>query len=98
MFVGSDKEYEDFVKNFGYVKYKNTPTYKKLMQVIAGAKLFIGNQSFPYSIAESIKQNCIQETDTWVGNCQYTRHNAFISKNGENYKFSEISNFIDHYV
>ena len=98
MFVGSDKEYEDFVKNFGYVKYKNTPTYKKLMQVIAGAKLFIGNQSFPYSIAESIKQNCIQETDTWVGNCQYTRHNAFISKNGENYKFSEISKFIDHYV
>lgn len=98
MFVGSNKEYEDFVKNFGYVKYKNTPTYKKLMQVIAGAKLFIGNQSFPYSIAESIKQNCIQETDTWVGNCQYTRHNAFISKNGENYRFSEISKFIDHYV
>ena len=96
-FVGTVAEYHDFIKKFGRVIYYPTKTYYELMEIIAGCKLYIGNQSFGYAIAESIKQNCIQETDTWVGNCQYRRYNSLIFTDGQGYDYDIIKNFIRKY-
>jgi hypothetical protein len=98
IYVGLPAEYAEFSKQYGSVDYHICNNYTNIMEVIAGAKLFIGNQSFPYAIAESMKQNCIQETDTWVGNCQFYRHNAYISKNGEKYDYTDIKKFIELYI
>lgn len=98
IFVGLGDEYTEFCKNFGKIDYHFTKDYYELMEVIAGAKLFIGNQSFPYSIAEAMKQNCVQETDTWVGNCQFKRHNSFISKDGEEFDYNFLKYYIERFI
>jgi len=98
IFVGLPDEYKEFSSNFGKIKYVESSSILELFHIISGCKIFIGNQSFPYSLAEGLKKNCIQETDTWVGNCQYFRHNSFISKNGNKYDFSEIDKFITKFL
>ena len=98
IFVGLPDEYKEFSSNFGKIKYIESKNILELFYIISGSKVFIGNQSFPYSLAEGLKKNCIQETDTWVGNCQYFRHNSFISKNGSDYNFEKIENFINKFL
>jgi len=98
IFVGLPDEYKEFSFNFGKIKYIESKNILELLHIISGSKVFIGNQSFPYSLAEGLKKNCIQETDTWVGNCQYFRHNSFISKNGSDYNFEKIENFINRFL
>ena len=39
-------------------------------RIIAGSKIFIGNQSTPFAIAEGMKHNRILETDITIPNCQ----------------------------
>jgi len=80
--VGLPDEHQAFVDEFGFVNYQPTDNFLQLARVIAGAKLFIGNQSSPYAIAEGLKMNTIQET--WIGegrecgdaNCVFPRGNA----------------------
>lgn len=98
IFVGLPDEYKEFSSNFGKIKYVESSSILELFHIISGCKIFIGNQSFPYSLAEGLKKNCIQETDTWVGNCQYFRHNSYISKNGNEYDFSKIDKFITKFL
>lgn len=55
-FIGLEDEFEDFRKEVPsanvFIKAKD---FLELAQVIAGAKLFIGNQSFAFSLAEALK-------------------------------------------
>lgn len=61
-FVGLPFEHQVFEATFDVkVHYWPTPDALTLARVIAGAKQFISNQSFPHAIAEAMKMNLIQE-------------------------------------
>jgi hypothetical protein len=54
-FIGVEqewKEMKEMIPNIEHVPVKN---FLEMAQVIAGSKFFIGNQSFPFSIAEGLK-------------------------------------------
>jgi len=54
-FVGLKDEYEDMKQHIPSLKYKTVNNFLELAEVIAGCKFFIGNQSFPFSLAEALK-------------------------------------------
>ncbi|HEY2581214.1 MAG TPA: hypothetical protein VGI43_05390 [Mucilaginibacter sp.] len=55
VFVGIKSEYEDFSKSVPGLQWKQVNDFLELAQIIAGCKFFIGNQSFPFAIAEGLK-------------------------------------------
>lgn len=55
LFIGVKSEYEDMKKAIPNLKWYQTENFHEIAQMIAGCKFFIGNQSFPYSIAEGLK-------------------------------------------
>ncbi|WP_157369237.1 alpha-mannosyltransferase [Zavarzinella formosa] len=61
VFVGTAREHADFTHNFGPIPYQPTNDLLELACVIAGADLFIGNQSCPRAIAEGLKLPVIVE-------------------------------------
>lgn len=76
-FVGTPNEWTDFghtVQNL--IPYLETPTLLDLSQVIAGADLFIGNQSCAYAIAEGLKRPAVLEVCPWMPNCLFSRHDC----------------------
>jgi hypothetical protein len=84
IFVGSPEEHQTF-RGFGVpqidIPYHHTPTLLELARVIAGAKVFIGNQSAPMAVALGLGTNLIQEV--WPGNpnCILKRCNAIYCMN-----------------
>ncbi|MCB0284688.1 MAG: hypothetical protein KDF60_19045 [Calditrichaeota bacterium] len=54
-FVGLKEEYEDMKKLVPSLKYRPVKDFLELAQVIAGCRFFIGNQSFPFALAEALK-------------------------------------------
>jgi hypothetical protein len=54
-FVGMKEEYEDLKRSIPALEYKPIDNFLELAQVIAGCKFFIGNQSFPFALAEALK-------------------------------------------
>lgn len=75
-FVGLYEEWEIFCKLHGNIKYCYTSSALDLAETICGCKLFIGNQSFPYSLAEALKVNTIQATSDRVPDCFFLRENV----------------------
>jgi hypothetical protein len=61
LFIGVKSEYEDMKKEIPNLKWFQTENFLEIAQMIAGCKFFIGNQSFPYSIAEGLKAPRILE-------------------------------------
>lgn len=55
VFVGLPDEYADMKPLVPNMEYKPVANFLELAQVIAGSKLFIGNQSFPFALAEALK-------------------------------------------
>ncbi|RYE27215.1 MAG: hypothetical protein EOP45_01925 [Sphingobacteriaceae bacterium] len=55
IFIGVKSEYEDMQKAIPNLKTIQVKNFLELAQIIAGCKVFIGNQSFPYSVAEGLK-------------------------------------------
>jgi hypothetical protein len=55
VFIGVEAEYEDMRKAIPDIKWVQVDNFLQLARIIAGCKLFIGNQSFPFSIAEALK-------------------------------------------
>lgn len=55
VFVGVQAEYEEMKKSIPNLKWQQVNDFLELAQIIAGCKLFIGNQSFPFSLAEGLK-------------------------------------------
>lgn len=76
VFVGLETEYADFVKDFGFLPYRPTKNFLELARLIAGCRLYIGNQSLPYAICEGLKHDSLLEV--WPGgpNCLFERKNA----------------------
>jgi hypothetical protein len=61
VFVGLPDEFEDMKKSIPTLNYVSVNNFLELAEVIAGSKLFIGNQSFPFSIAEGLKVKRVLE-------------------------------------
>jgi hypothetical protein len=79
VFIGLEEEWEDFEKNVGLkVRYRSVPNYLEMAGVIAAAKLFIGNQSFPYSLAEAMKINRVLEMCVSCPNCNPQSDNGHL--------------------
>jgi hypothetical protein len=63
IFVGTTEEHEDFVKVTGFpVEHYSVKDFKELADIIAGADLFMGNQSAAYSIAMGLGKASVLET------------------------------------
>lgn len=76
VFIGLEREHAQFCKAFGKVDWHPAGNFLEAARLIAGAKLFVGNQSAPYSIAEGLKQNAILESCTSALDCQFQRDNV----------------------
>lgn len=60
-FVGLKDEYEDMRQQIPSLKYKAVDNFLELAEIIAGCRFFIGNQSFPFSVAEALKVKRVLE-------------------------------------
>jgi hypothetical protein len=70
VFVGSEDEHGDFEAATGLrIRRVRTASWKVLAGVIRGGKLFVGNQSFSYSLAEAMKVQRVLETCVFCPNC-----------------------------
>ena len=54
-FLGLPDEFEDMKTMIPHLKYRNVTNFLELAQIIAGCRFFIGNQSFPFAVAEALK-------------------------------------------
>ncbi len=61
VFVGVPEEYEAMKEEIPGLIYHPVSDFAALAEAIAGAKLFIGNQSFPFALAEALKVTRILE-------------------------------------
>ncbi len=55
VFIGVESEYNDIIKTIPRIKWVKVDDFLQMATMIAACRLFIGNQSFPYSIAEALK-------------------------------------------
>ena len=60
-FIGLPEEYSDMKKMIPHLRHRPVKDFLEMASVIAGAKLLIGNQSFPFSLAEALKVNRLLE-------------------------------------
>lgn len=72
VFVGTTQEHRDFLR-FGQVPRHPTDNLLQVAQIIAGARLFIGNQSCPLAIAHGLCQKVIVEEWPKNPNCHLNR-------------------------
>jgi hypothetical protein len=70
VFIGLDSEYEDMKKLVPSLVYKKIETARQLASIIGSAKLYIGNGSFTFSVAEGIKVPRLYEQCLWCDSVQ----------------------------
>lgn len=85
IFVGNESEASLF-DGFGApnirIPWDETKDMLSLARIIAGAKVFVGNQSSPLAIAHGLCKNVIVETWPLNSNCELERDNAIYWKSG----------------
>ena len=74
-FVGLAREYLDFVSQHGSVFLRPTRDLLELASVIAGSRLFAGNQSVGYALAEAMKVDSLLEAYPGFLDCGFSRPN-----------------------
>ena len=89
-FVGSTAEHEDFQSRFGRIRKVETPSLLALASAIAGADMFIGNQSCPRAIAEGLKVPCVMEGFRRIPNCNFNRPGCINVYGSEDIIFPEV--------
>jgi hypothetical protein len=63
VFLGTEAEHKDFVKVTGCnIPLHPVSNFKELADIIAGADLFMGNQTFANSLAVGLGKDCVLET------------------------------------
>jgi hypothetical protein len=83
LFVGLPHEFEELRRvSKVHAEYAITNDYLELAKLIAGADLFIGNQSSPMGLAIGLGVPFIQETCLWTPDCLYPRNNGFYCYDG----------------
>ncbi|MBS7564840.1 hypothetical protein KHS38_10525 [Mucilaginibacter sp. Bleaf8] len=76
IFIGVKSEYEDMKKQIPDLIWTEVNDFLILARILAGCKLFIGNQSFPYSVAEALKVPRILEVYAKIANVVPEGENA----------------------
>ena len=61
LFIGVEEEYTDMLKSIPNLEFKKVNDFLEMATIINNCKLFIGNQSFPFAIAEGLKVNRLLE-------------------------------------
>jgi hypothetical protein len=61
LFVGVEQEWKEMREQLPTIEYRPVANFLELAQIIAGSQLFIGNQSFPFAIAEALKTKRLLE-------------------------------------
>jgi len=75
-FIGLFDEWYMFCKQVGHIKYHQVSNALEMGEVINQADLFIGNQSFPMSLAIAMHKPFIQEVYPICQNCIFQRPEA----------------------
>jgi hypothetical protein len=84
LFVGLPHEAEALRRETGVeAEYVETRDYLELAELIAGADLFIGNQSSPMALAIGLGVPFIQELCMWTPDCVYPRRQGYYCYDGE---------------
>lgn len=85
LFVGGKSEYEVWVKEFGGgVEYQEAVDALDMANIISGAQLFIGNQSFAMALALSLGVPVVQESCPGQHDCIFKgRSNAQFTEAGQ---------------
>lgn len=60
-FVGLPVEHEDMQKQIPHIKHLHVNDFLEMASIIKSCKLFIGNQTFAFSLAEGLKTNRLLE-------------------------------------
>jgi hypothetical protein len=68
MFIGIEKEFDIMAKVIKGLEYMPVDNFYHMAQIIAGSKMFVGNQSLPYAIAEGLKVPRVLEVCWYAGN------------------------------
>lgn len=90
VFVGTRKEHGEFESRFGPIPFAATNDLKELAALIHRCRLFIGNQSCPYAIAEGLGKPAVLEVDASCPNCRFHRPGAtHVLGAGELWKIDE---------
>lgn len=89
VFIGTPKEHNQFQRQFGPITRFECGDYLAMAEVIAGSKLFIGNQSCAYAMAEGLKVNAILECSPDVPDCVFQRDGLIVGRDG-NFKFPQV--------
>jgi hypothetical protein len=83
IFVGTTNEHSDFVSQFNCnIPYRPVQDFKELADLIAGADLFLGNQSMAYSIATGLGKETMLEIHK-IKPLQYSE--CYFPRPGANY-------------
>ncbi|HMI79371.1 MAG TPA: hypothetical protein VK484_11290 [Ferruginibacter sp.] len=77
LFVGVQVEYEEMKQMIPGIEYRQVDNFLQLAQLIMGCKLFIGNQSFPFSIAEGLKARRLMELYFQAPNVSVAGENGY---------------------
>lgn len=83
VFVGLKSEHEKFCKIVGDIPFYKVNDALELAEIINGCEIFIGNQSFPMSLALAMNKSVIQEYCDYVSDCLFKNRSNFKTK--ENY-------------
>jgi hypothetical protein len=76
-FVGVEPEYLEMKKAIPDLKWRKVSNFLELAEMIAGGKLFIGNQSFPFSLAEGLKVKRLLEVFYQIPNVMPSGYGAY---------------------
>lgn len=83
-FVGLESEFFEWRLHFGnWAIFYPVSDALDLARVIAGSKLFIGNQSFPMSLALATNTRLIQEVGHPNADCRFHRQTALYYESGK---------------
>lgn len=76
-FLGVESEFNAMRCMLPQLEWHRVPDFLQMAKAIAGAQLFIGNQSFPFSLAEALKTRRILEVSPLWPNVIVEGSNAF---------------------
>jgi GT2 family glycosyltransferase len=78
VFVGFEDEHQRFISATGLMNIQRyeCKTYLELARVIKGSRLFIGNQSFGFALAEAMKHPRVLEVYYQMANCSPNGRNG----------------------
>jgi len=98
VFLGLEIEYRDFVRDHpraAKVPRIRTDNLLQAAQIIDHAKLFVGNQTCLFAIAEALKKPRVLESFVTCRNCEYGSRNCLALHPGMTVKPERILELLD---